>query len=297
MSLPLNGVIPIALTPFDENGRVDHTSIDRLAAFYQKSGAHGITILGIMGEAHKLSDHERNQVIDAYLGHQNTDFPVIVGCSAPSTAVALERALHAQTMGAHAIMVAPPDKTRDFNLLEKHYQTLARELTIPIVLQDEPVSTGVDLPASFITRLAQEIPQIRYVKVEAPPTPTKTSQILDNSPHLGVFGGLGGLYFFEELKRGAIGVMTGFAYPEILQSVYHAYRKEQETEARSIFYRYLPLIRFEAQLGVGGVGVRKLIFHKRGLLQAPLVRDPAPTLDPRLLDDLDEMLGFLDLLP
>lgn len=291
----LSGVVPITLTPFDRFGQVDRASIPRLTDFYRQAGASALTVLGIMGEAHKLSDRERDVVVASYLDAAGEDLPVIVGVSAPGTLVAVQRARDAETAGASAIMVAPPPGTRSTGLLVDHFRAVADSVTIPVVLQDEPVSTGVQMPAAFITELARTIPQIRYVKVEEPPTPTKVSQILASQPDLGIFGGLGGLYFFEELGRGAVGVMTGFAYPDILVRVYDLFRHERLSEAREYFYRYLPLIRFEAQLGVGGVAVRKLLFQKRGIIHDATVRMPAPTVDEATLRELSEMLDHLGL--
>nr|MDA8194180.1 dihydrodipicolinate synthase family protein [Thermaerobacter sp.] len=277
------------------SGAVDHASIAQLTAFYRRSGASAITILGIMGEAAKLSDREREAVTDAYIAAAGPDFPVVVGVSAASTRVAAERARSAQNAGAAAVMVAPPPQVRHPGLLQAHFAGVAEAVGIPLVLQDEPVSTGVQMPAPLIADLAAKIAAIRYVKVEEPPTPTKIRHILAAAPKLSVFGGLGGLYFYEELARGAAGVMTGFAFPEILVEVCKRYWAQDREGARGQFYRYLPLIRFEAQLGAEGIGIRKVLYARRDLIAHRTVRAPAPPVDPATLEDLESLLQALGL--
>ena len=165
-------------------------------------------------------------------------------------------------------------------------------------MQDEPVNTGVIMPAPFIARLVNEIEGCRYVKLEEAPTTIKISSLLKNATsEVGVFGGLGGMYFYEELVRGAAGTMTGFAYPHVLVETYRLFTAGEKREARDYFFRYLPLIRFEAQLGVGGVGIRKEILKLRGVIDSSHVRFPAPALDEetlRELEDLVEALGLAD---
>src|SRR5918994_888221 len=103
--------------------------------------------------------------------------------------------------------------------------------------------------------------------------------------------------FYVELRRGAAGIMTGFAYPHVLVETYRRFAAGEEREAQEYFFRYLPLIRFEAQLGVGGVGIRKEILKLRGAISSSHVRFPAPTLDDRTLgelEDLVEVLGLAD---
>jgi 4-hydroxy-tetrahydrodipicolinate synthase len=139
----------------------------------------------------------------------------------------------------------------------------------------------------------------RYVKLEEAPTTIKISALIggieDPDKRAGIFGGLGGMYFYEELARGAVGIMTGFAYPEILVRVYQLFSQGSEAEAREHFFRYLPLIRFEAQLGVGGVGIRKEVFKLRRVIGSSRVRSPAPPLDAETLRELEDLVEYLGL--
>jgi 4-hydroxy-tetrahydrodipicolinate synthase len=294
--MSLTGVCPIALTPFTDEGDLDLWGIDSLAGLYLDSGVHGLTVLGIMGEAHKLSDAERRVVTRRYVSAVGGRVPVVVGCSAMATRVTVERAHEAEAAGAAAVMVAPPNNIGNLDLVFEHYRQVAEAISVPVVVQDEPVNTGVVMPAAFVARVVNEIEGCHYVKLEEAPTTIKiTSLLKEIRTEVGIFGGLGGMYFYEELARGAIGIMTGFAYPEILVRTYEFFSGGREREAREYFFRYLPLIRFEAQLGVGGVGIRKEVFRMRGAISSSHVRFPAPSLDDETLRELRELVEFLGL--
>jgi 4-hydroxy-tetrahydrodipicolinate synthase len=297
--MSLQGVFPIALTPFTDGGDVDFAGIDALAEHYLASGVDGLTVLGIMGEAHKLTDAERFEVASRYLAVTEGEAPLVVGCSAPATRVAIERAREAEGLGAAAVMVAPPNNLKNLDLVFGHYTEVAEAVSVPVVVQDEPVNTGVVMPAGFVSHVMNEVENCRYVKLEEAPTTIKISALIggieDPEKRTGIFGGLGGMYFYEELARGAAGIMTGFAYPEVLVRVYGLFSEGKEAEAREYFFRYLPLIRFEAQLGVGGVGIRKEVFKMRRVIVSSHVRSPAPALDAETLRELEDLVAFLGL--
>jgi 4-hydroxy-tetrahydrodipicolinate synthase len=294
--MTLHGVCTIALTPFTGEGDLDEESIDSLAGFYLNSGVHGVTILGIMGEAHKLSDVERQAVTERYISAIGGRVPVVAGCSAVATRIVVERARAAEEAGAAAVMVAPPNNQRSLDLVFEHYRRVAEAVSVPVVVQDEPVNTGVVMPAPFIARLVDEIEGCRHVKLEEAPTTIKISALLNYAKtEVGVFGGLGGMYFYEELARGAAGIMTGFAYPHVLVETYRRFVEGEKREAQEYFFRYLPLIRFEAQLGVGGVAIRKEILKLRGVISSSHVRFPAPALDEETLRELEDLVEVLGL--
>ncbi len=148
------------------------------------------------------------------------------------------------------------------------------------MLQDEPVTTQVNMPAPFIAQVCAEIAQIQAVKLEEPPTLPKITRLRALfGDRVAIFGGLGGVYFFEELSRGADGAMTGFPYPEALRAIRDHFVAGRRDEARALFYRWLPLIRYETQPGATpgtAVGIRKEILRRRGWIACALVRPPAP---------------------
>lgn len=294
--MDLHGMCVISLTPFSATGEVDGASLCTLTDFYLQAGVHGIVLLGIMGEANKLTEPERDVVVDTVVQRVGGQVPVVVGVSAAGTRIAQFYARRAEHLGANAVMLAPPTNVRNLDLVLHHYQAVGETTPLALVVQDEPASTGVNLPPGFFARVANEVPTARYAKLEEPPTPVKISAIETLVPHhYRMFGGLGGMYFYEELGRGAVGVMTGFAYPEVLVQVYEHFAAGNREEARETFYRYLPLIRFEAQLGVSGVAIRKQAYQSRGIIASSHVRSPAPTGDEHTRDELADMIQYFRL--
>lgn len=296
MTADLAGVLPITLTPFTDAGAVDEGSIDTLVEDYVGAGVHGLTVLGIMGEAARLLDDERETVLRRYLAAVQGRVPVVVGVSARATRVATEYARRAEDAGAAAVMLAAPDNTKNLDLVYTHFRTVAEAVSVPVVVQDEPVNTGVTMPAPFLIRLLNEIEGCRYLKLEETPTLPKISAVRTGvTTPLGIFGGLGGLYLYEELLRGADGIMTGFGFPQVLVATYELFCAGDREAAQEHFFRYLPLIRYEAQLGVGGVAIRKQVFARRGAIRSAHARFPAPPVDELTLAELDDLIARLGL--
>jgi len=290
----LDGVAHIALTPFDQGEQIDFAGITSIVEAAVEAGCTAVVPLGIMGEAHKLLDSERDSVLKAYVDAAGDRMHVIAGVTSESTAVATARTAAAAAAGASAVMIAPPRNSAVGPGLLEHYRQVAMASDIPVVVQDEPVTTNVVMPGAFFGELAQ-IDGVFAVKVEEAPSPPKVSAVLENAPDLLCFGGLGGVSIYEELNRGAVGIMTGFAFPEILAKICTLFHSGDRDGARSVFHQYLPIIRFEAQLGVGGVSIRKQLFFERGIIGAPVVRTPTKAVDKQTIVELNELVDLLDL--
>jgi 4-hydroxy-tetrahydrodipicolinate synthase len=276
----LHGVIPITATPFDADGRVDEDSIVTLVEFEARCGVHGLNVLGIMGEFHKLTESERRRVAEVFIKSAAGRFPIVVGTSHAGTGASIELSQAAEAAGAAALMVAPPPGLKGDAAILAHYRAVARAVSIPIVVQDEPVTTGVIMPPELILKIATELPACRYVKLEEPPTPTKITALrrLPGSDRLRIFGGMNGMYFFEELSRGAVGIMTGVAVPDILVKIYDLFVAGNVAGAAEMYDRYASYIRYEGQAGVG-IALRKELLRLRGAIRSSYVRPPGPSLD------------------
>jgi 4-hydroxy-tetrahydrodipicolinate synthase len=289
MTTELAGVFNIMATPFNEDGSLDGSSLRRLVDFQIDCGADGLTILGIMGEAQKLLDEEKLSVTSAVIEQAAGRTPIIVGASAGGPEQTLWLALKAAKLGATAVMCAPPTNLRNLDAVYEYYRRVALASPLPIVVQDEPVATGVLMPAAFLARLCNEIPGCAAIKLEDAPTPQKVSQVraLLQGP-APVFGGLGGAQFYYELQRGAAGTMTGFAYTEILAAIYRQHSSGDVAGARARYYHYLPLIAYEAQPQVG-LALRKELLRRRGAIATAITRHPAMRPDAAALAELDEL--------
>jgi len=295
MTVTWSGVFHILATPFRADGALDTDGLPRLVECALATGITGFTILGIAGEAHRLTDEERRRVVETVVKEVRGRVPVAVGVSASGTHLATAFARVAREHGADALMVAPPTGLKNLDTVAEHYRMVAAATGLPIVLQDEPVTTQVNMPAPFIAQVCADLPLIEAVKLEEPPTLPKITRLRALfGNRVAIFGGLGGVYFFEELSRGADGAMTGFPYPEALRAIREHFVAGRRDEARALFYRWLPLIRYESQPGATpgtAVGIRKEILRRRGWIASALVRPPAPALDAGTHAELSEILA------
>ncbi|MDP6056630.1 MAG: dihydrodipicolinate synthase family protein [Dehalococcoidia bacterium] len=292
----LDGVHFMLPTPFDTNGEVDTASFTRLVEVARNAHCTGVVTLGVMGEAHRLTDAERAPVIDAVVAAAGDDLTVTVGTSAESGRALASRVRDAQSAGATAVMVAPAKMAKPNPISTCAYYAAAQEATeITIVVQDLPEQTGVHLDPAFIGKLHEELPDAKYLKLEDPPTPQKITRVVEaTGGSMGIFGGLGGAFLFEELRRGAIGTMTGFAYPEVLVAVHKYIARGDVERARSIFYKWIPLIRYENSVGIS-LAIRKEIMKRRGFTTTADVRPPSPPIDDSTRAELDDLMNSLDL--
>lgn len=290
-----SGVWNITPTPFLQDGSLDEASLRTLMDANVRWGVAGVTILGVMGEASKLTDAERERVIATVIEAVDGRIPVCVGTTHVATDPCVAYSRQAQALGAHSIMVAPPKLARTTDAaLRRHYLAVADAVDIPIVVQDHPPSSGVLMSIEFIAALAAEAPSCRYLKLEDEPTPPKLTRVLSANPAIEIVGGSGAMWYLEELGRGAIGIMTGFAFPEILVDIYQRWATGDRDGATEVFYRYCPLIRFENQPGIG-LALRKWVYHWRRVIATPRVRDPYGALDEGTLVELQDHLTRLGL--
>jgi 4-hydroxy-tetrahydrodipicolinate synthase len=287
------GVHSVLVTPFAADESLDEASVRTLVDYYVGAGVAGVLALGVLGEADKLSDSERERVQLAVLDEAGGRVQVTVGVSSPSTALAVERAQGAVRAGAGAVMVAPPADSVAGPTLRDHYGRIGEQAGVPVVVQDLPSVGGVRLPVDFLAALAGELPPGSVVKLEDPPTPAKTAALRAAAPSLPVFGGLGGAALLHELEAGSAGTMTGFALPHVLVEIVAAHQAGEPERARRIYESALPLLLFEAQ-PVVGLGLRKEILRRRGAIATAAVRQPAATLDEHSLAALGDLLDAID---
>lgn len=291
----MHGIYNIVPTPFGESGAIDEPSLRRLIDFVIDTGVDGLTILGFLGEAAKLSEAERAQVIDVTVEVTAGRVPIVVGATAQALDPCIRHARDAESRGADGLLIAPPRTNRPNEAaVRRHYESLASAVDVPIVVQDFPASSGVYMTPAFIGSLAADVPPCTWLKLEDDPTAQKVTAILRANPDVGIFGGLGGNFMLEELQRGVVGMMTGFGFPEILVSIYRNFRAGDTESARDTFYRYLPLIRYENQVGLN-LPLRKLIYTMRGAMDHAAPRRPYPALDEVTLSEIQALLEYLGL--
>ncbi len=282
------GVYAISATPFLPDGALDLASIDRLADFYEGAGVDGLTILGILGEAPKLTGEEAQAVVARVLARAKV--PVVVGVSAPGLAAMRELALKAMDLGAAGVMVAPPHTARTDDQIAGYYAQAAQALgPTPICVQDHPQATGVQMSLAVLRRIFAENPTAVMLKAEDWPGLEKISAL--RGERISILCGNGGLFLDMELARGVDGAMTGYAFPDMLADLVRLSRTDRAA-AQDLFDAHLPLMRYEQQPGVG-LAVRKHLLVRRGAMAHDTQRSPASTLTAAAKAEVDWLLSRL----
>jgi 4-hydroxy-tetrahydrodipicolinate synthase len=290
----LKGVYSVLPTPFHANGDLDLESLKRVVDLIVGAGVDGVTALGVTGEVSRLRDSERARVVETVCAQVNGRAKVIVGTSADGLRTCQAFSREAKQSGASAVMVSPPRAPKvNSESVVSHYKALAGAVDLPIVVQDYPLVSGFAMEASLLARIATEVPSARTIKLEDPPTPVKAGAILAavGDTRVSILGGLGGVFVIEELLAGCHGVMTGFAYPEVLVKVVALFKAGKVDEAAEAFYPFVPLLRFEFQDAVG-MAIRKEVFRRRGALAENATRAPGPVMTDRIRGALDRVLAW-----
>ena len=287
------GVYLITVTPFTDSGALDLASTDRMVDFCLDKGVTGLTVLGIMGEAPKLTMEESRTYVKQVLARVAGRVPVVVGASAPGFAPMKELTQSVMALGAAGVMVAPPSTVRTDDQITAYFDMVNETLgpDVPWVLQDHPVATGVLMSTGVILKILKNSPGCVMLKHEDSPGLAKLSAIRAASDkgelkRVSILtGNGGGLFLPEELTRGADGAMTGFAYPEMMVDVCAAHAAGNIERAHDLFDAYLPLARYEQQANIG-LAVRKHILMKRGIIASEAVRKPGPKLSAQDVADI-----------
>jgi 4-hydroxy-tetrahydrodipicolinate synthase len=299
LSERIEGVWIIAATPFAENGALDLASTDRLVDFYLERGVAGIVLLGMMGEAAKLTREEAMALVARVARRVDGRVPLVAGVPNTGFAPMAEFARALTGLGVAAVMIAPPHRPASRQAVLTWFEQAAAAIgeTTPFVLQDFPLANGIHLSAALIRRIAEVCPNLVILKHEDWPGLDKITAIraqeAAGARRLSILTGNGGLFLPFELARGADGAMTGYAFPEMLVAVWRWMQAAEEERALDLFDAHLPLLRYEQQPGLG-LAVRKYVLAKRGAIASPTLRPPAPRLSPETVREIETLLARLE---
>lgn len=296
-SLQTNGVYAIAATPFHPDGALDTDSVDRLTDFYVRSGATGLTILGIMGEAPKLEPEESLRITRQVVSRAGV--PVIVGVSAPGFAAMRSLARNVMELGAAGVMIAPPPALRTDEQIVTYYAQAIEAIgdDIPFVIQDYPLTLTVVMTPGVIRTIVNDHASCVMLKHEDWPGLEKISKLRGFQKEgemrdISILCGNGGLFLDFEMERGADGAMTGYAFPDMLIDVVTLQQRGEREAAHDLFDAHLPLMRYEQQQGVG-LAVRKYVLQKRGAIASDAQRKPGSSLTAAAKAEVDYLLARL----
>lgn len=288
----MRGVFPILVTPFDEQGRIDAESLRSLVAFNLAAGVHGLGV-ALGSEIFKLSEAERDQVTRAVVDAVGGRVPVVINTGAPGTDLAVLYSRAAQANGADALMVIPPAfMPAGPAEVRAYYRAISAAVNIPIFLQDTPAAP---IAPGLAAQIAAECAQVRYIKVETQPITSKVAEMVARAgDRLAVFGGAGGGYFIEELRRGSQGTMPFCSQPEAFVGVWDAFRAGDEGAARALFDRTIaPINRVAAQGNGIFYYVHKELLRRRGVIRTAVVREPAPPVEALTQRELEALVAEL----
>lgn len=286
----LSGVYPIANTPFHADGTVDFESQDRLIDYLLEQGAHGLGLFGNASEGYTLSAGERIELMRRIAKRVNGRVPLVASSGHTGTDAAVELSKEMEDLGADCLMVLPPYFLKtDGEGLMHYFGAISAAVRIPIMVQDAPLMTQVPMPAALLARMGREIENVKYVKVEAPPTPSKFTALSKAAAGtLTLFGGLNCQFFIEEWQRGARGQMPGSDRTRDLVEIWNHLEAGEMDAAWAVFTRILPLLRFELQPGLG-VSAQKHNLVAEGVIASARVRHPTASLEPESVAELAQL--------
>jgi 4-hydroxy-tetrahydrodipicolinate synthase len=290
------GVYIISVTPFDECGALDLDGTDRLIDFYLRTGVDGITILGVMGEAPKLSHDEAVAFARRVIARAGK-VPVVVGVSAPGLASLAGLTKAVMDLGAAGVMIAPPGGLKGDDGIVAYFQNCVEAIgNVPFAVQDFPQANGLFIPVSVIERVATTCPTCVMLKHEDWPGLDKITAVRacerGGMRRLSILAGNCGIMLPFELARGADGAMTGYAFPEMLVDVTRLMAAGRRGEAHDLFDAHLPLVRYEQQPGLG-LAVRKYVLWRRGALATDAQRKPGGRVTRETAAEIDFMMERL----
>jgi dihydrodipicolinate synthase/N-acetylneuraminate lyase len=291
-AVDMHGVFPILVTPFDEDSRIDEDSLRGLVEFNLRAGVHGLGV-ALGSEIFKLSEAERDHVTRVVVGQVNGRVPVVVNTGAAGTDLAVLYSQAAERNGADALMITPPSfMPAGPEEIRAYYRAISGAVGIPIFIQDTP---SAPVSAGLARQIAEECRWVRYIKVESVPVVARVADMVAQAgDRLVVFGGAGGGYLIEELRRGSQGTMPFCTQPEAFVEVWELFQCGDERAARAVFDRAIaPVNRIAAQ----GAGlfyyVHKEILRQRGVIRTSTVRAPAPPVDELTRRELQQLIDEL----
>jgi 4-hydroxy-tetrahydrodipicolinate synthase len=274
----MRGVYPILVTPYDDRLQVDVPSLRELVEFNLNAGVHGLGV-ALGSEVIALSENERAQVTRIIVDQVRGRVPVVINTGGPVAELAVLYSRIAQENGADALMLRPPTfQPSGPEQVIAYFKAVSDAVSLPIFIQDTPVTP---VSGSLALQIAEICEHVRYIKVESGPAPYKVAQAVEQAgERLAVFGGMGGTYFIEEMRRGSVGTMPGCCQPAAFVAVWNAFQNGDEHAAREAFYRWiLPVNRLMGQAPGAFYGVSKGVLKQRGIIRTAKIRGPMTPLD------------------
>lgn len=293
MAAPFRGVFTIPCTPFTESGELDEESLRREVRFCLDAGAHGLVAPVNASEFSSLTDAERQRVATLLVEESAGRAPVVIGVTGASEEIAVFHARHAREIGADAVIAMPPHvRKAPAAEIESYYRAVAAAARLPVFLQDFPAPIGTPMSAELMARMLREIEHVEYVKEETIPAGQVMTRLfaLAGDALRGVMGGMAGRYLLDEYRRGACGTMPACEITDLHVALWNLLEAGDESGARTLFNRMLPLLNYEALFGAT---LYKEVLYRRGIIRCPRTRGAVGPLDRFDHRELDALLADL----
>lgn len=291
------GVFPVAPTIFDAQGNLDLEGQKRCIDFMIDAGSNGLCILANFSEQFALADDERDAVIRVVMEQVAGRVPVIVTTTHFSSQVCARRSQAAQAAGASMVMVMPPYHGATIRVSEQgiydFFGQVSKAISIPIMIQDAPVA-GTPLSAAFLARMAREIDNVSYFKIETAQAAAKLRELIElgGESVVGPWDGEEAITLMPDLDAGATGSMTGGAYPDGIRQIVDAHARGDRAQAAALYQQWLPLINYENRQC--GLSACKILMKEGGIIQSDAVRHPLMPVHPTIREGLLEVARPLD---
>ena len=299
MKQALTGILPVAPTPFFDDGRVDENGMRRVLDCMIDQGVDAICILANYSEQFLLSDEERAILTRISLEHVAGRVPVIVTISHFATEIVVKRAVEAQALGAPMVMMMPPYHGVGLVPAEagvyEHFQAVSDAISIPIMVQDAPLS-GCNLSVPLLVRMAKELENVSYFKIETPFAADKLAALIEQGGEsiVGPFDGEEAVTLLADLDAGCTGTMTSALQPEKIRPIVVDYRAGNVDAALAQWEKCLPLINHENRQC--GLRAAKTVMQAGGVIKSDHVRHPLKPMSQRTKDRLLQLSKDMEVL-
>lgn len=290
----LSGVFPVFQTPFRDDDSIDRDVLETEIRWMYGHGVDGI-VMAMVSETLRLSSGERRLLAEMACEIGLPHGPVIISVGAESTKVAVDYALHAQSMGASAIMAIPPTTVPCLDdQLADYYRALLDSTELPLVVQDASGYVGRPMPIALQARLLHEYDRRVLFKPEAVPVGPRLTALREaTGGRARVFEGSGGIALVDSYRRGIVGSMPGAEVCWAIVALWDALERGDEDRVNAVNGPLTSLVSIQTGLD-SFIAVEKHLLVRQGVFDTARVRGPVGfRLDRETTAEVDRLFDLL----
>lgn len=292
-----SGIYSIPVTPFNEDKSIDFKSLRNCLEYFIDKKTDGILLPVNVSEASKLSDTEKNQILEEAINVTEGKIPIIAGVTSSSTEHVLERSKYAEQLGISSIMAMPPIGYASEKDFYTFYEELSNGIKSDIWIQNNKLPAGPTVPSNTLIKIINQIENVDYLKEESANSSQVHSIVKDNCKDnlKSIMGGAGGRFIIDEYRRGSNGIMPSGhmleAHRVLWDSLILSKKDEVNPDAIEVWKKMLEALNFEFMYSVSAY---KYFFWKRGIIRTNVSREPIRELDSYDIIEADRILDKLE---